>query len=120
MIEHEIEWTADGRPVRIGFARFGSGPNLLLLPALSSISTRAEMRPLQEGLGGSFSTVAIDWPGFGDRPRPNIDWRPELYRSFLDFVVTEVVAPDVTVAAGHGAGYVLAAAADDPSAIIGT
>ena len=55
------------------------GPTVLLLPAPSSISTRAEMRPLAERLAGSFTTVVVDWPGFGDRPRPRVDWRPEAY-----------------------------------------
>lgn len=58
--EEHIEWEADGRSVAVGLTRFGSGPSLLLLPALSSISTRSEMRPLQERLGTQFSTVAID------------------------------------------------------------
>lgn len=113
--DERIEWRADGKPVDIGLTGFGTGPNLLLLPALSSISSRAEMRPLQERLGASFSTLAIDWPGFGDLPRPKIDWRPDLYRAFLRFALEEVVQPEVTVAAGDAAGYALAQAADDPA-----
>jgi pimeloyl-ACP methyl ester carboxylesterase len=113
--EGQIEWEADGRPIRGGLTRFGEGPSLLLLPALSSISTRTEMRPLQERLGAAFSTVAIDWPGFGTLPRPKIDWRPDLYRAFLRFVLGQVAQPSVTIAAGHAAGYALAEAADDPA-----
>jgi pimeloyl-ACP methyl ester carboxylesterase len=45
-------------------------PTVLLLPALSSISTRYEMRPLQERLSENFQIVAADWPGFGGQPRP--------------------------------------------------
>src|SRR5919108_363440 len=99
--EEQIEWEADGKPIRVGLTRFGEGPSLLLLPALSSISTRAEMQPLQERLGADFSTVAIDWPGFGISARPKIDWRPGLYRAFLRFVLDRVVQPSVTIAAGH-------------------
>jgi hypothetical protein len=55
----EITWTWDGEAVRVGVDRAGTGPALLLLPALSSISTRAEMRPLQERLASSFATVAV-------------------------------------------------------------
>lgn len=113
--EVRIDWQADGRPVTLGMTRMGAGPKLLLLPALSSISTRCEVRPLQERLAARFSTVAIDWPGFGDLPRPKIDWRPELYRSFLRFVLTDVVRPAATIAAGHSAGYALAQAAEDPA-----
>lgn len=69
-VDEQIRWTADGKPVAIGLTRARSGPSLLMLPALSSISTRTEMRPLQERLAASFATVAIDWPGFGTLPRP--------------------------------------------------
>lgn len=113
--DERIAWEADGKPVEIGLTRFGSGPGMLLLPAISSISMRQELRPLQERLGASFSTVAIDWPGFGDLVRPRIDWRPDLYRAFLRFVLANVVTPRATLAAGHAAGYVLAQAADDPA-----
>ncbi|TPM22660.1 alpha/beta fold hydrolase [Mesorhizobium sp. B2-3-5] len=114
-IEDQIEWSADGKKVAIGLTRFGAGKNLLLLPALSSISTRTEMRSLQERLGTSFATTAIDWPGFGTLPRPRVDWRPELYRTFLRFVMESVVQPAATIAAGHAAGYVLAEAAENPA-----
>jgi len=53
---------------------FSKGPTLLLLPALSSISTRHEMHPLQERLAFAFSTITIDWSGFGDQPRPALVW----------------------------------------------
>lgn len=115
--EHVLEWTADGRPLQLGLTRFGSGPNMLLLPALSSISTRGEMRELQQRLGAHYSTTSIDWPGFGDLPRPKIDWRPALYREFLEFILSSVKRPDVTVAAGHAAGYALAQAADHPGSL---
>lgn len=115
--EQVIDWCADGRLVQLGVTRCGSGPPLLLLPALSSISTRREMRPLQQRLCARFSTIAIDWPGFGDLPRPKVDWRPALYAEFLQFVLASVIRPDVTVAAGHAAGYALAQAADHPSSI---
>lgn len=113
--EDRIEWVADGKPVTIELTRAGTGPAMLLLPALSSISTREEMRPLQERLAERYSTVAIDWPGFGKLPRPKVDWRPDLYRDFLRFVLAEIIRPETTVAAGHATGYVLAQAAADPA-----
>jgi pimeloyl-ACP methyl ester carboxylesterase len=113
MIEHfAFEWS--GKTIRIGTERRGSGPTLLLLPALSSISTRGEMRPLQELLSSSYTTVALDWPGFGDEPRPAVAWRPDAFRAFLRRVLTRLDAPFATVAAGHGAGYLLAQAAAAP------
>jgi len=116
-VDEQIEWTVDGKSIAIGLTRAGSGPALLMVPALSSISTRTEMRPLQERLAASFTTVAIDWPGFGSLPRPKVAWRPDHYRAFLRFVIAEVVQPSLTIAAGHGAGYALAQAADNPESL---
>ena len=36
-----------------------------------------EMWPLQERLASCFTTLAIDWVGFGDRPRPPLRWSPK-------------------------------------------
>ncbi|MGH6918131.1 MAG: alpha/beta fold hydrolase [Geminicoccaceae bacterium] len=105
----------DGQVVRVGFDRLGEGRTVLLLPAFSSISTRREMRPLQERLASEFATVAIDWPGFGDQPRPRIAWAPPVYTAFLEHVLRDVAPrPFATVAAGHAAGYALRAAAEGP------
>jgi len=110
-----IDWVWQGAAVRLAVTRLGAGPTILMLPALSSISTRAEMRPLQECLAGAFATVAIDWPGFGDAPRPAVRWQPDAYRAFLAEVLEQVVEhPFATVAAGHAAGYCLAAARARP------
>ena len=110
-----IDWSWQGAPVRLGVTRMGAGPTVLMLPALSSISTRGEMRPLQERLAASFTTVAIDWPGFGDAPRPAVRWQPDAYRAFLADVLEQAVErPLATVAAGHAAGYCLNAARARP------
>ncbi|MBZ8134310.1 alpha/beta fold hydrolase [Afifella sp. IM 167] len=114
-VESEIEWESEGRLVRAGVTRHGAGPTLLLLPAPSSISTRREMRGLQERLGGDFTTIAADWPGFGETARPKIAWRPEHFVDFLRHLLAETGRPAATVAAGHGAGYLLAHAAGDPA-----
>ena len=106
-----IEWSWQGAMIRVGITRMGAGPSVLMLPALSSISTRGEMRPLQERLAAAFTTIAIDWPGFGDAPRPFVRWQPGVYRTFLADVLEQAVErPLATVAAGHAAGYCLTAA----------
>jgi len=108
-----IEWNWRGKTIRLGADASGSGPNVLLLPALSSISSRREMRPLQERLAPRYSTLAVDWPGFGENARPPFDWAPEAYAAFLAFILSSVVAhPHAIIAAGHAATYVLAHAAD--------
>jgi hypothetical protein len=76
-----LHWGA--HEIAVGLDRLGMGPTLLLLPALSSISTRCEMRPLQERLAGSFTAIVIDWPSFGAHPKLYVDWRPAIYEAFV-------------------------------------
>lgn len=54
---------------------------MLLLSALSTTATRAEMHPLSESLRPHFTTVSVDWPGFGDAPRPPLPTAMELHQS---------------------------------------
>jgi pimeloyl-ACP methyl ester carboxylesterase len=114
----EIAWTWSGKTVEVGMERLGSGPAMLLLPALSSISTRREMWPLQMQLASAYETISVDWPGFGDRPKLPTDWQPDAYAAFVDHLVTDVVPkPFATCAAGHGSAYVLAQAAVAPGSM---
>jgi pimeloyl-ACP methyl ester carboxylesterase len=116
VLPDHIVWNWKSQAVRVGVDRVGIGPTVLLLPALSSISTRREMRLLQERLASNFSTVAVDWPGFGDEPRPAIRWRPHAYVDFLRYLLTDVVPrPFATVATGHAASYALAVGATAPN-----
>src|SRR5580692_8722139 len=84
MISRELRWFWQDRDIVLGLDEAGSGPLLLLLPALSSISTRAEMHPLMERLAAQFRVVALDWPGFGTAPRPDLRWTPDALSAFLD------------------------------------
>jgi pimeloyl-ACP methyl ester carboxylesterase len=114
--EQTIAWSWNSVEVTLGLTRQGAGPRALLLPALSSISTRRETAPLQARLSERFGTVATDWPGFGDRPRPKADWAPATMDAFLTFALRELCPqPEVIVAAGHGAGYMLRHAAHHPA-----
>src|SRR5262245_22178323 len=114
----EIAWTWLGKTVEIGVDRLGTGPTLLMLPALSSISTRKEMWPLQMKLASAYETISVDWPGFGDREKPEVDWRPEAYTAFLDHLVTHIVPqPTATCAAGHASAYALAQAVAAPGSM---
>src|SRR6266481_2851127 len=113
-----LEWNWRGETIRLGADASGTGPKVLLLPALSSISSRREMHPLQQRLARRYSTLAVDWPGFGEGPRPQLDWTPEAYAAFLAFVLTSVIAhPHAIIAAGHAATYVLkhAASVSEPT-----
>ena len=115
-MESMIEWQWQGQKLGLGTTRLGKGPRVLLLPALSSISTRKEMRPLQEQLARSFSTLSVDWPGFGDLPRPSVAWEAGTYRAFLRHLLEKIYPrPHSTIAAGHAAGFLLGQAAADPA-----
>ena len=108
MTTSTLEWNWRGANIRLDIASSGTGPALLLLPALSSISTRHEMGPLAELLARRYSTVCVDWPGFGGRARPQVDWTPDAYSAFLAFLLTSVVPhPHAVIAAGHAASYAL-------------
>jgi pimeloyl-ACP methyl ester carboxylesterase len=75
------------------------------------------MRPLQERLAHRYATLSVDWPGFGDAARPQVDWRPDALSAFLSFLLGEVIPqPYAIVAAGHAAGYVLKHAGNAPTA----
>jgi pimeloyl-ACP methyl ester carboxylesterase len=104
----DFQWSWHGQRLVLGLDEAGDGALVLLLPALSSISTRGEMRPLMERLASRFRVTAIDWPGFGTRPRPNVCWTPDALSTFLENVLENVVGrPHGIVAAGHAASYVL-------------
>lgn len=112
-----LEWSWHGQTIHLGSHSSGTGPPVLMLPSLSSISTRREMLPLQERLASRYYTLCVDWPGFGDAARPQVDWTPQTYSDFLSFLCAEVIPqPYGIVAAGHAAGYALKHAARVPQA----
>ena len=116
MIARHISFPVDTGEVRLGLDERGAGPTVLLLPALSSISTRREMHPLMERLARHYRTITVDWPGFGEAARPRADWRPAQLSAFLDRLLREEAAgAHAIVAAGHAATYALQALSRDPS-----
>ena len=111
-------WSADGQPVAIGVDCLGRGPVVLMLPAPSSVSTRAELRPLAEALAHGLELVIPDWPGFGDADGPAVAWSPAHLQAFLRAFVTERLTPPFAVlAAGHAAAYALDLAAAQAGSI---
>lgn len=90
-----------GYEIALGLDEAGDGPPVLLLPALSSVSTRREMLPLMRGLAREWHVLAPDWPGFGDQKRPPITWTPDALSAVLEWLVRERVGPlHATIAAG--------------------
>ena len=100
-------WNWRATPIRVGYEVSGptSAEPILLLPAMSTVSTRGELRALAHHLGTRRSVVT-DWPGFGDTPRPRLDYDRELCRGFLEELVghlqRELKRPSFPViACGH-------------------
>jgi pimeloyl-ACP methyl ester carboxylesterase len=114
MMTRELRWSWQDREIVLALDEAGSGPLLLLLPALSSISTRAEMHPLMQRLSAQFRVVALDWPGFGTAPRLALRWTPDALSAFLDYALAGLDRPHGIIAAGHAATYVLHHAARHP------
>jgi pimeloyl-ACP methyl ester carboxylesterase len=103
-----IRWKWENSEVTLGMDEAGNGNSVVLLPALSSISTREEMFPLLERLSSQFRVSTVDWPGFGDLARPREDWSPDILSAFLEWFLREIVSPPhAIIAAGHAATYAL-------------
>jgi pimeloyl-ACP methyl ester carboxylesterase len=115
----DFSWVWQGREIVLGLDEAGEGTLVVLFPALSSISSRGEMRPLMERLAPDFRVVAVDWPGFGTHPRPPVHWTPDVLSAFLSHLLQSVIAQPAPriVAAGHAATYLLHHAAHHPGAI---
>jgi pimeloyl-ACP methyl ester carboxylesterase len=115
----DYSWSWEGQEIGLGLDEAGEGALVVLFPALSSISSRGEMRPLMERLARDFRVIAVDWPGFGTQPRPPMHWTPDALSAFLQHFFQSIIAEPAprVVAAGHAATYVLHHAARHPGAL---
>ena len=86
-------------------------PLWLLLPALSTVSSRSEWRPFADAMGEQCQLVSFDWPGFGDSDRPAITYDAPLLSSALQAVLDHLQIRNQgqlnVVAAGHSASVAL-------------
>jgi pimeloyl-ACP methyl ester carboxylesterase len=74
------------------------------------------MGELARLLAPHFQVVAVDWPGFGESSRANLDYKPDLYHQFLaDFVKSVFNTAITVIAAGHAASYALQLAIREPA-----
>jgi pimeloyl-ACP methyl ester carboxylesterase len=110
--DHTFDWSWRGVAIPVRYDLFGANDRarVLLLPALSTVSTRDEMAALAGLLSRGRAVLATDWPGFGDNPRPALDYEPDLYRAFLEALLAHLGGPPrahAVVAAGHAAAYAI-------------
>lgn len=109
-------WQWQGQPLSIAYDLRGEGKPVLLLPALSTVSSRAEMSELAALLAPQFQVITVDFPGFGESDRPKLDYAPPLYQQFLRDFVRDICPQSLTIiAAGHAAGYAIELAAHSPT-----
>jgi hypothetical protein len=81
-------WSWRGTPIPVEYEISGpaGAEPILLLPAMSTVSTRDELRALAHYLE-TRRCVITDWPGFGDTARPRLDYDRAHCRGFLEELV---------------------------------
>ncbi|UWU15497.1 alpha/beta hydrolase [Rhizobium sullae] len=104
--EKTFRFVHDGIAIDVSVDEAGAGTSVLLLPALSSISTSGEMAGLAQHLSQDFHVHSVDWPGFGTEARPRVEWTPDTLSAFFATILDEF-RPQAVVAAGHAASYAL-------------
>jgi pimeloyl-ACP methyl ester carboxylesterase len=111
----EYIWKWQERELKISYETVGEGKPLLLLPAFSTVSSKAEWQGFAKLLSPQLPIVTVDWPGFGRSSRPALNYCPDLYHQFLhDFVKYKFDRPITVIAVGHAAGYAIELACNSP------
>ena len=113
-------WSWRGTPIPVAYEMSGpaGAEPILMLPAMSTVSTRDELRALAHQLE-TRRCVITDWPGFGDAARPRLDYDRALCRGFLEELVAHLQGElrrrsFPVVACGHAAGYAIGLEARQP------
>ena len=111
-----LEITLAGQPIRIVLEKRGMQHKQiwLLLPALSTVSSRSEWYVFTEHLSRHSQLWSFDWPGFGDSDKPAIHYDASTLRTALNAVLDHLNSrsPEkiTLVAAGHSASIALSLA----------
>ena len=111
-------WNFLDKQYQVVYETIGAGTPLLLLTALSTVSSRTEMKGIANLLATTYQVTVLDWLGFGESQCPPVDYNPVLFQQLLgDFVKSVFDSPIILIAAGHASGYALKLAQDDPDII---
>lgn len=115
-IVEKYQWKWQDSTYEVAYEILGQGSPVLLLPAFSTVSTRAEMRGIAQKLAAQYQTIALDWLGFGESDRPALDYQPAIYLQLLrDFARSHFNQPIPVIGAGHAAGYIMQLANESPT-----
>lgn len=103
---NQFNWNWQNQQFQVIYETLGQGNPVLLLPAFSTVSSRAEMAEIAQLLAPQYQVYLFDWLGFGDSQRPALDYNPQLYHQLLkDFVNATFQQPVIIIAAGHSVSY---------------
>ena len=106
-VPENLQVNLNGRDVRVTLERRGpeNGELWLLLPALSTVSSRGEWHDFADAMDERCQMVSFDWPGFGDSERPAIAYNANTLREALTDILQHLQRADLdkinVVAAGH-------------------
>ena len=106
-VPENLQVNMNGRDFRVTMERRGpeNGELWLLLPALSTVSSRGEWHDFADAMDERCQLVSFDWPGFGDSERPAIAYDATALREALNGILQHLDRTDQDkiniVAAGH-------------------
>jgi pimeloyl-ACP methyl ester carboxylesterase len=111
-------WHFSGKQYQVVYETRGQGKPILLLPALSTVSSRTEMKAIANILATQYEVTVLDWLGFGESSCPPVDYNPVLFHQLLqDFAKSLGNRTIIVIAAGHAAGYALKLAQEHPDLV---
>ena len=112
-VPENLHINLNGRDVRVTLERRGpeNGDLWLLLPALSTVSSRGEWHDFADAMDERCQLVSFDWPGFGDSERPAMAYNSNALSEAFTGILQHLQSADLNkinvVAAGHSAPIAL-------------
>ena len=109
----ELEISLAGKKVRLALEKYGPEADeiWLLLPALSTVSSKSEWNTFAENIDQQNQLLSFDWPGFGQSDRPAINYEASTLSTALNAVLDHLENIGTTqinvMAAGHSASIAL-------------
>ncbi len=113
-----VRFTYDQQEIQLIVESLGpeEAPLWLLLPALSTVSSRSEWIELAHATNTKRHVVSFDWPGFGESDRPPIKYDNALLRQALLAIFKHLAERNLKkptlLAAGHSASIALGLASE--------